>query len=146
MTVHLLKLCVGIENVEHLIQVQQSRMVGLGATGKPSVVRHITRNTPRRVNELLNGGSMYWVIRRVITVRQPIIGIKSLKKEDGRPACVISLENKHIRTVPRQNRAFQGWRYLSNDDIPEDLNDNKLSLDSELPSEMSSELRELGLL
>ena len=146
MTVHLLKLCVGIEDVEHLIRVQQSRMAMAGETDKPCVVKHITRNTPRRANELLNGGSMYWVIRRAITVRQPIIGIKSLKKEDGRPICVILLENKHIRTVPRRHRAFQGWRYLSNDDIPEDLNRNHLSLDSELPLEMTTELRELGLL
>ena len=146
MTVHLLKLCVGIEDVEHLIRVQQARMALAVETGKPCVVRHITRNTPRRANELLNGGSMYWVIRRAITVRQPIIGIKSLKKEDGRPVCVILLENKYIRTVPRQHRAFQGWRYLSNDDVPEDLNRNHLSLDSELPLQMTTELRELGLL
>ena len=146
MTVHLIKLCVGIEDVEHLIQVQQTRMAAASANGEPSVIRHITRNTPRRANQLLDGGSMYWVIRRVITVRQPIIGIESLEKEDGRPACAISLENTHIRTIPRRHRAFQGWRYLSNDDIPGDLNHNQLSVDTELPLEMSLELRELGLL
>ena len=58
MTVHLLKLCVGIDDVEHLIQVQQARMPIAGETGKPCVVRHITRNTPKS-QELLNGGSMY---------------------------------------------------------------------------------------
>ena len=146
MTVHLIKLCVGIEDVEHLIQVQQARMAAASGRGEPSVVKHITRNTPRRMTELLDGGSMYWVIRRVITVRQPIIGIESVKKEDGQPACVILLENTHIRTIPRRHRAFQGWRYLSNDDIPQDLNHNQLSVDGELPLEMSSELRELGLL
>ena len=146
MTVHLLKLCVGIEDVDHLVRVQQTRMATASANSQTGVIRHITRNTPRRANQLLDGGSMYWVIRRVITVRQPIIGIESLEKEDGRPACVISLENKHIRTIPRRHRAFQGWRYLSNDDIPGDLNDNQLSVDTELPLEMSLELRELGLL
>ena len=146
MTVHLIKLCVGIDDVDHLIQVQQARMAAASGGGEPSVVKHITRNTPKRMTELLDGGSMYWVIRRVIKVRQPIIGIERLKKEDGRPACVISLENTHIRTIPRQHRPFQGWRYLSNDDIPQDLTHNQLSVDSELPLEMSSELRELGLL
>ena len=48
--------------------------------------------------------------------------------------------------VPCQHRAFQGWRYLSNDDAPEDLNRNHLSSDSELPLEMTTELRELGLI
>ena len=146
MTVHLIKLCVGIDDVDHLIQVQQARMAAASGGGEPSVVKHITRNTPKRMTELLDGGSMYWVNRRVIKVRQPIIGIERLKKEDGRPACVISLENTHIRTIPRRHRAFQGWRYLSNDDIPQDLNHNQLSVDNELPLEMSSELRELGLL
>ena len=118
MTVHLLKLCVGIKDVDHLVQVQQTRMAIASANGQTGVIRHITRNTPRRANQLLDGGSMYWVISRVITVR----------------------------TIPRRHRAFQGWRYLSNDDIPGDLNDNQLSVDTELPLEMSLELRELGLL
>ncbi len=143
MSLHLIKLCVGIEDVEHLIRVHNSREV---VAKKKGIIRHVTRNMPRRTSELLEGGSLYWVIRRAITVRQPILEIESFEKGDGRVACAILLADRYIRTVPRRSRPFQGWRYLPGKDAPLDLDNNSSEADEELPPEMSAELKELGLI
>ena len=146
MSLHLIKLCVGIEDVEHLIHVHNSRKMAAKNTGRDDFIRHITRNKPRRAQELINGGSLYWVIRRTITVRQPILGIESFEKENGLPACAILLADQYIRTVPRRFRPFQGWRYISGKDVPFDLDQDCSGKKEELPPEMSAELRELGLI
>ena len=116
------------------------------SNGEPEVLRHVTRNTPRRAAEVLDGDSLYWVIRRVIAVRQPIIGLENVERKDGRAACAIILSNRYIRTVPRRSRAFQGWRYFTSDDAPADLSQGQASPKKDLPPEMAAELRELGLL
>ena len=146
MTLNLIKLCVGIEDIDHLVHVQRARLNAARSNGEPEVLRHITRNTPRRAAEVLDGGSLYWVIRRVIAVRQPIIGLEGIEREDGRPACAIILANQYIRTVPRRSRAFQGWRYFSSEDAPADLSQQQALITSSLPPEMAAELKELGLL
>ena len=146
MSLHLIKLCVGVENVDHLIRIHKTRMAGALNNDPVPVIRHITRNKPRRTTELLQGGSLYWVIRRNVIVRQPIIGIESLEREDGRSACAIVLSHSYIRTVPRQTRAFQGWRYLEGQDVPDDLGGNEVGETEDLPLSMSAELKELGLL
>ena len=145
MSVNLIKLCVGIDDVDHLIRAHQSRLARARSAGEPEVLRHVTRNMPRRAKEVLDGGSLYWVIRRVIAVRQPIIGLESVERDDGRPACAIILANQHIRTVPRRSRAFQGWRYYPVEDAPPDLDEHHANAKN-LPPEMAAELRELGLI
>ena len=146
MTIHLIKLCVGIDDVEHLIRVHKSRLAAPQKHGQPEAIRHITRNMPRRSEELLNGGSLYWVIRRIICVRQPILSLERLEHEDGRSVCAIYLGTKYVQTVPRQSRAFQGWRYLSAKEAPMDIENKKSGMCEELPLEMTEELREMGLL
>lgn len=145
MSVHLIKLCVGIDDVDHLIRVHKTRLQTARAEGQREYLRHVTRNTPRRASEVLAGGSLYWVIRRVVAVRQSIIGFEEVQREDGRPACAIILGHEHIRTVPRRHRAFQGWRYLPVDDAPADIIESGTDA-ANLPAEMAAELRELGLL
>lgn len=145
MSVNLIKLCVGIDDIDHLARAQKARLDAARAAGQPEVLRHITRNTPRRAKEVLDGGSLYWVIRRVIMVRQRIIGLESYKREDGRPACAIILDPEYIRTEPRRFRAFQGWRYFPMEDAPPDLTAAGVDA-SQLPPEMAAELRELGLI
>lgn len=145
MTVHLIKLCVGIENVEHLAQVQTARLDAARARGEPEQLRHLTRNTPRRRNEVLDGGSLYWVIKGVIQVRQRITGLEATERESGQPACAIIIDEEQVRTEPRAYRAFQGWRYLPTDKAPRDLGMSD-SDRAELPPEMVAELRDLGLL
>ena len=146
MTLNLIKLCVGIEDIDHLIHVHRARLNAARSDGESEVLRHITRNTPRRAAEVLDGGSLYWVIRRVIAVRQPIIGLEGIEREDGRPACAIILANQYIRTVPRRSRAFQGWRYFSSEDAPADLSQGQALITNDLPPQMAAELKELGLL
>lgn len=138
MSVHLKKLSVGSSSIDNL-RSWQDRAV---AQRRPII--HPTRNWPRRADELLDGGCIYWIIKGQMMVRQPIADMIEVKREDGRPACGIVLEPKLIPVWPRRVRIFQGWRYLEVADAPEDLPQTS---DSEpMPTELASELRELGLL
>lgn len=138
MSVHLKKLSVGSISIDNL-RSWQDRAVAQGRQ-----IIHPTRNWPRRADELLDGGCIYWIIKGQMMVRQPIADMIEVKREDGRPACGIVLEPKLIPIWPRRVRIFQGWRYLEVADAPEDLPQTS---DSEpMPTELASELRELGLL
>ena len=147
MSVNLIKLCVGIDDVEQLEVAQRARLEAAHAAGISNPeLRHVTRNTPKRAQELLDGGgSLYWVIRRVIRVRQQITEFRAVEREDGKPACALILHPKLVRTRPRSFRPFQGWRYLASSDSPPDLAEGYDASDS-LPELMADELRELGLL
>ena len=146
MSLNIIKLAVGIRDINHLKKVQETRhkTSELMIDGIKQLF-HMTRNTPKRSNEILKGGSIFWVIRGVVQIRQPIIGIKKMKNELGKPVCAIILEQNLIRTIPKIVRAFQGWRYLSSKESPTDLQD-KSSSNSSLPAEMVKELKVLGLL
>ena len=105
-------------------------------------VMHVTRNHPRRADELVNGGSIYWIIKGVMTARQRILDIADVVRADGRSACGLVLADDLVPVVPTRMRVFQGWRYLEVADAPADLGD----ADSiELPSELVAELRQLGI-
>lgn len=140
MTVHLIKLCVGIDDIDHLgaVQVQRRKSMKL----KYNV--HVTRMTPRRQDELLDGGSMYWVIKGVLQVRQALVGLETVRDEDGISRCRIHLDPTLVPTAHQPKRPFQGWRYLTPDAAPADLDQDTYTGD--MPSEMVSELRSLGLL
>jgi hypothetical protein len=146
MSLHLIKLCVGVDDVDHLIGLQQSRLADARAQGEPQVLRHVTRNMPRRRDEILPGGSLYWVIRRVICVRQPIVDLVSVRRPDGRSACAIILAPRWLRTAPRRHRPFQGWRYFPAADVPPDVSSATAAASANLPGDMAEELRDLGLL
>ncbi len=145
MTLNLMKLGVGIESVQHLLEVQSRRLEGMTTQGVAPQLKHLTRHMPRRQKELLNGGSIYWVIKGVILVRQKLIGFKPTKRQNGEAACAILYEPEHTRTEPKKIRGFQGWRYLPRDKTPPDL-DNSSQGENGLPVEMAQELRSLGLL
>lgn len=145
MTLNLIKLSVGIQNIQHLLEIQSRRLKEMKAGGVIPRLRHLTRHTPRRQKELLDGGSLYWVIKGVILVRQKLIGFEPTKRQNGDPACAILYDTEHIRTQPKKYRAFQGWRYLPIDKAPPDL-DNLSQDENALPIEMAEELRNLGLL
>ena len=106
---------------------------------------HITRNTPRRAEEVLAGGSIYWVIKGVMCARQPIIELRSMQRADGKLACGIVLAPEIIPVESRRVRIFQGWRYLEVKDAPADI---PVSADGDatMPADMVAELRDLGLL
>ena len=139
MTVHLKKLSVGSESLASLRQWQEMRLKA------GFELMHVTRNTPRRAEEVLDGGSIYWVIKGVMCARQPIIELRSMQRADGRPACGIVLAPEIVTVEPTRMRIFQGWRYLEAKDAPVDL-PMASDGDEAMPPELVAELRELGLL
>jgi hypothetical protein len=144
-TVHLVKMAVGVESIPHLEEIQARRLRLAAEAGGPAVLRHVTRNTPRRAEEIVDGGSIYWVIRGFIQVRQAIVEIAEHADSDGTPACALVLAPHVVRTELRPMRPFQGWRYLLAEKAPPDLRPNGTAAGG-LPPELAEELRALGLL
>jgi hypothetical protein len=141
---HLIKLCVGVNTLEELARWQAKRVAALKKKrAKPELV-HITRQTPKRASELLDGGSLYWVIRGHIAARQRLIDIRPARAKDGVPRCGLVYETKLIPTVRRARGPFQGWRYLDPKDAPPDARSVQRS--AGLPAALCAELAELGLL
>ena len=120
-TLHLIKLCVGTDTIEDLLQWQSRRSAERLAAGLDPRPRHVTRMWPRRADELLQGGSLYWVIRGVIRVRQRIATLEEVIGEDGIRRCAIVFEPALIPTLPRPRGPFQGWRYFPAPDAPPDI-------------------------
>jgi hypothetical protein len=144
-TVNLVKLCVGVTGVDELERLQSMRRDQYAKSGMAPVNIHITRNKPKRADEILDNGSLYWVMRRQIRVRQKIIRIDDLEDMEGKKRCGLVLGQKLIRTELRNYRPFQGWRYLEQSDVPPDLTSNSFG-SGDMPPEMEEELRSLGLL
>lgn len=142
MALHLLKLCVGADSVADMEawvarRVETNVRAGLGPD-----TRHTTRMFPKRREELLSGGSLYWVIRGVVLIRQRIVDLVSVTGADGIDRCEIVLDRTLHPTQAQPRRAFQGWRYLTAADAPADL-DRK---SAKAPPELRAKLAELGLL
>jgi hypothetical protein len=135
---NLVKLCVGVSEVSELAEWQALRL------REQKRVFHVTRMIPRRRDELLDGGSLYWVIKAMIAVRQRIVDIEPFTDADGINRCRLVFDPELVLVRPTPRRAFQGWRYLKAEDAPPDLAIGDKSAD--LPSEMRNELAELGLL
>ncbi|HYG28079.1 MAG TPA: DUF1489 domain-containing protein [Caulobacteraceae bacterium] len=133
MALHLIKLCVGADSVEELRAWRAER----ARRGIAPIVP--TRQTPKRAAELLEGGSLYWVIKGVILVRQKITAVTTL--DSGPQPCRIDLAPELILTAPQPRRAFQGWRYLDEKDAPPDL---PTSEGEAVPQELARQLREIG--
>ena len=144
MTVHLLKLSVGVETIEHLKALQRRRRREARRIGIGGRIWHQTRHMPRRAAELLDGGSIYWVIKGLIRARQRVPDLEAVTGEDGIRRCRIILDPLLVATEPRPRRPFQGWRYLNEADAPPDRNVN--AAESGMPPEMEAELRSLGLI
>jgi len=138
-TLHLIKLSVGTEDLEDMHRWQAER---LRTTGR---LFHRTRMMPRRREELLSGGSIYWVVRGQVLARQQLAGIERVIDAEGRPDTHLLLGPHLVATVPRPHRPFQGWRYLAGKDAPADLADLPEGV-RDMPPAMAAELRALGLL
>ncbi len=135
--VNLLKLCVGAENVEDLI-AWQARRYGTG----PAM--HVTRMWPKRAQDILNGGSLYWVFKGVILARQKVTGLEEEIGADGITRCAIMLDPNVVRTEGAARRPFQGWRYLKPEDAPRDLPQGR-AREEALPHDLAQALAEIGL-
>ena len=138
---HLMKLAVGIRDVAHLREVQANRLASQGR------LRHLTRNFPRRAQEIVDGGSMYWVIAGALVVRQRISDITAAKHEDGSACAAIHLDPRLLAVAGRPIRPFQGWRYLAADAAPADIvAGGKVAGLDELPEALRRSLLALGLI
>ena len=143
MTVHLIKLCVGAGSLSELAAWQAQRLESQrGEKQRPELI-HLTRHMPKRAAEVLDGGSLYWVIAGWIAARQRLLELRPVVK-DGRPHCALIYAPELIAVAPRPRRPFQGWRYFDPKDAPPDL--TKGSEGEGMPQELRRELIALGLL
>ena len=143
MTVHLVKLSVGTESVEGLAAWVKQRVERNAKSDWGKVHDHVTRMFPRRKDQLLDGGSIYWVIKGVVLARQKIVGLEEVQGHDGLSRCAILLDPPLIPTEAQPRRAFQGWRYLEPDDAPRDIKGDAAKA---TPPALRAKLAELGLL
>ena len=145
MPLHLIKLAVGCDSVKQLKSGVAQRMRAAAEKGLPRHHIHITRMMPKRCEELLAGGSLYWVIRGEIAAREKIIAIEPFRDRDGIGRCRLVMQPKVFAVSPRPMRAFQGWRYFPDSDVPADLGKASASV-AAMPEPLRRELRDLGLL
>ncbi|EKE44801.1 hypothetical protein OCGS_1184 [Oceaniovalibus guishaninsula JLT2003] len=137
---HLLKLSVGSESVEGLIDWQRNRSEQrIGGR-----YYHLTRMWPRRQAELLAGGSIFWVIQGLILARQRVLSLHEVTGQDGIRRCGLVLDAEVVRTEPVARRPFQGWRYLEAADAPADLGGARGG-DADLPPSLMAALAEIGV-
>ena len=144
MPLHLIKLCVGAESIEDLEQWIGQRIRERRKRGERQDSLHVTRMVPKRGGELLNGGSLYWVIRGQVAARQALKDIETFTDAEGIGRCRLWMEREVVPVLPRPYRPFQGWRYLAPNDAPPDLHGRGDV--AEMPEELRRELSVLGLL
>lgn len=147
MTTHLLRTSVGVESVAHLSALQRQYRSGKDEQGN-DIVYLYTRRTPTRANDLINGGSVYWIITRFIQARQDIIDVSTVKDENEQNICQIIMKPDIIMVSPTPHRHIQGWRYLDPAKAPADLGVFNGGEGDSLPPDpdMAEELRHLGLI
>ncbi len=143
MPLHIIKLCVGCDSLSELAAWQKKRLKEQRAKGRTPELIHVTRMTPKRADEVLDGGSLYWVIKGQIAARQKLLALREVKK-NGIPHCGLVYDKALVPVVARPRRAFQGWRYLQAADAPPDLARTKGARD--MPEALQRELAALGLL
>jgi len=142
--INLVKLCVGIDSLGHLEAYRIEKRQQARDTGTEDVTTHITRMWPRRAAEILQGGSLYWVIKGAIQARQQILRFDERIGGDGIRRCAIIMAPEIIHTQPAIRRPFQGWRYLEQAAAPPDLYRTQTA-PNELPMDMQIALAEIGL-
>jgi hypothetical protein len=145
MPLHLIKLCVGAESIADLEEWVAERVAERVRRGGAPRSQHVTRMAPRRADELVDGGSLYWIIKGQLAARQGLLEIEPFVDTDGIGRCRLWLapEVKWVR--PRPMRPFQGWRYLSDKDAPPDLKAASGGV-ADMPESLRRELGDLGLL
>lgn len=142
MPLHLVKLCVGAESIADLESWIASRAAFAKRRGEVFEQFHTTRMVPKRAEELLDGGSLFWVIKGQISARQKLLDIRPFTDGQGVGRCHLVLDPNVVPVAPRPHRAFQGWRYFKVEDAPGDLRGGA----GDMPEDLRRELGELGLL
>ena len=140
---HLIKMSVGSLTFQSLNDWQK-RNAFKHKTGKEVFV-HGTTMRPTRFEELVDGGSIYWVVKGFIIGRNPLVAVEFDDAKQGRARCSLVCGLPMMGVSPRRHRAFQGWRYLKPADAPPDMARGKIRK-SDIPAELAGELSDLGLL
>ncbi len=144
MPLHLIKLCVGVDSPDDLKERISTRIHLSRKNSTETRILHTTRMIPRRSDDLLDGGSLYWVIKGNIQARQKLLNIEEFKDPEGIRRCNLILDPEVILTHFQPRRAFQGWRYLKAEDVPDDLGASLAN--NELDPKMRADLMELCLI
>lgn len=144
MIVNLVKLCVGAESIEDLSDWQNRRRAEAAGRSEDWRPSHVTRMWPKRADQILSGGSLFWVIKGFILARQRIEALEPREGADGITRCAIVMSPEIIRTQSVPRRPFQGWRYLATVDAPPDLARARRG-DDDLPEDLNRALAEIGL-
>lgn len=145
MPLHIIKLCVGADSVEDLGQWIAARLAEQRRAGQPEEQKHTTRMMPKRRDEVLDGGSLYWVIKGQIAVRQALTDLRAFTDGEGIGRCHFVLDPQLVEVETRPRKAFQGWRYLPHHEAPPDLGMGPSEL-AIFPEPLRRELRDLGLI
>jgi len=144
MTLHLIKLCVGADSIADLAAWQSARSAERRSRGERDNPQHVTRMFPKKADLLVAGGSLYWVIKGVVLVRQALVACEPTVGEDGIARCRLVLDHRLIVTRPLPRRPFQGWRYFDGRDAPADIGPFGAD-DEQLPDHLLRDLSALGL-
>ncbi|KCZ54817.1 hypothetical protein HY29_12900 [Hyphomonas beringensis] len=136
MTIHMVKLCVGAEDIEDL-ENWQARLMKQGR--EPF---HHTRMMPKQKDQLMDGGSIYWVIKGAIRVRQRIVDVRQIAGEEH-SMCELVFDPNLVRTYAKRKKAFQGWRYLKPADAPRDLTSGEAAVN--IPPDLDAALKQAGV-
>jgi hypothetical protein len=145
MALHLIKLCVGCDTVKELEDWIRQKLKERKRRRLPLEHIHTTRMVPKRADELLQGGSLFWVVRGQVMCRERLIAIRPFVDRDGVGRCRLALDGKVVLVEPRPCRPFQGWRYLAPNEAPRDLRRAAPGA-ARMPEVLRRELQSLGLL
>lgn len=145
MTLHLIKLAVGADSLADLREWMAARMAEAKRRRSPPRHAHVTRMAPKRAAALLDGGSLYWVIKGQIAARQRMLEVEPFMDSDGIGRCKLWLDGAVVAVAPRPMRAFQGWRYLEAKSAPPDIDETQPGF-ADMPEALRRELAGLGLL
>lgn len=145
MPVNMIKTAAGLQEIDQLIERQSGGKMKYN--GQKATYAY-TRYAPKRAQEIIeSGGSIYWILKSRIQVRQKILGFEPATEADGTPWTKIVVEPQLYKTIAQPHRAIQGWRYLADKDAPKDRGLYVYgSIEDEPPAEMAEELKKLGLL
>jgi hypothetical protein len=134
MPLHMIKLVVGVDTIEEMVDWRRQNMAG-----GPWILR--TRQTPKRATELIEGGSIYRVFKGFVLCRQRILDVNTVG-EGQATRCEITLDEEIVLVAPLPRRPFQGWRYFEHKDVPEDLGGHGEA--AAIDQALAAKLRELG--